>query len=113
MLQQYKSPRFYNTLRQCGFTTLTHPAIWYGMSLILGGCEVTPFELAGVYSSFARMYLHQSINKGKWNDKDWFMPKYYIRNKEQETREEEESGNQQSNTNPYLIIHPSGIHSMQ
>ncbi len=76
MLQQYKSPRFYSQLKGCGFTTLTHPADWYGMSLILGGCEVTPYELAGVYSSFARMYLHQSINKGKWNEKDWFMPKY-------------------------------------
>ena len=77
MLQQYKSPRFYSVLKDCGFTTLHHPADWYGMSLILGGCEVTPYELAGVYSSFARMYLHQSINKGKWNEQDWFMPKYY------------------------------------
>ena len=76
MLQQYKSPRFYSVLKSCGFTTLTHPADWYGMSLILGGCEVTPYELAGVYSSFARMYLHQSINKGRWNEKDWFMPGY-------------------------------------
>ncbi len=89
MLQQYKSPRFYSVLKQCGFTTLTRPADFYGMSLILGGCEVTPYELAGVYSSFARMYLHQSINKGKWNDEDWFMPNYYIeekRDKQQESR---------------------------
>lgn len=78
MLQQYKSPRFYNQLKSCGFTTLTKPASWYGMSLILGGCEVTPYELAGVYSSFARMYLHQSANKGKWNEKDWFMPGYKL-----------------------------------
>ena len=76
MLQQYKYQRFYNVLQQCGFTTLTQPAGFYGMSLILGGCEVTPFELAGVYSSMARMYLHQRENKGAWNSGDWFMPKY-------------------------------------
>jgi len=76
MLQQYKYQRFYNVLQQCGFTTLTQPAGFYGMSLILGGCEVTPFELAGVYSSMARMYLHQRKNKGAWNSGDWFMPKY-------------------------------------
>jgi len=76
MLQQYKYQRFYNVLKQCGFSTLSQPADFYGMSLILGGCEVTPFELAGVYSSMARMYLHQRTNKGEWNNADWFMPKY-------------------------------------
>lgn len=76
MLQQYKYSRFYNVLKQCGLTTLTRPADFYGMSLILGGCEVTPYELAGVYSSMARMYLHETKNKGKWNSDDWFMPGY-------------------------------------
>ncbi len=76
MLQQYKPQKFYSVLKSCGFTTLHHPAGWYGMSLILGGCEVTPYELAGVYSSLARMYLHQSINKNKQKADDWFMPTY-------------------------------------
>ena len=76
MLQQYRYQRFYNVLQQCGFTTLNHPADFYGMSLILGGCEISPYELCGVYASMARMYLHQKQNKGKWNTGDWFMPKY-------------------------------------
>lgn len=76
LLQQYKYSRFYHVLKECGLTTLTHPADFYGMSLILGGCEVTPYELAGVYSSMARMYLHENKNKGKWNQNDWFMPRY-------------------------------------
>jgi penicillin-binding protein 1C len=46
--------------------------------LILGGCEISPFELAGVYSSMARMYLHQRKNKGEWNSNDWFMPHYKL-----------------------------------
>ncbi|CAN5254377.1 penicillin-binding protein 1C [soil metagenome] len=76
MLMQYKYQRFYDVLKQCGFTTLNHPADFYGMSLILGGCEISPYEMAGVYSSMARMYNHQSSNKGEWNSNDWFMPKY-------------------------------------
>ncbi len=77
MLQQYKSQRFYDVLKQCGFTTLSKPAEYYGMSLILGGCEISPYELAGVYSSAMRMYRNQARNKGKWNGNDWFMPKYF------------------------------------
>jgi penicillin-binding protein 1C len=76
MLQQYKYQRFYDVLHQCGFTTLTKPADFYGLSLILGGCEVTPWELAGVYSSMARAYNHQRINNGRFDRKDWRMPTY-------------------------------------
>lgn len=76
MLMQYKYQRFYDVLKQCGFTTLNNPANFYGMSLILGGCEISPYELAGVYSSMARMYDHQRKNNGKWNEDDWHMPLY-------------------------------------
>lgn len=76
MLQQFKYQHFYDVLKQCGFTTLNKPADFYGMSLILGGCEISPFELCGVYSSMARMYNHQIKNNGAWNSKDWFMPEY-------------------------------------
>lgn len=76
MLQQYKYQRFYDRLKQLGFTSLIRNADAYGMSLVLGGCEISPFELAGVYSSMARMYLHEKKNKGEWNTKDWFMPVY-------------------------------------
>jgi len=78
MLQQYKYQRFYDRLKQLGFTSLNRTADDYGMSLILGGCEISPYEMAGVYSSMARMYLHQRKNKGEWNGKDWFMPGYRV-----------------------------------
>lgn len=76
MLQQFKYQKFYDVLQRCGITTVNKPADFYGMSMILGGCEINPFELAGVYSSMARMYLHQAKNKNKWNKQDWFMPNY-------------------------------------
>ena len=81
MLQQYKYHRFYDVLKWCGFTTITQPADHYGLSLILGGCEVTPWQLAGVYSSLARSYLHQRQNNGKVNKADWQMPVYINQSK--------------------------------
>lgn len=76
MLQQYKYQKFYDVLQRCGFTTVQQPADFYGMSLILGGCEISPYELAGVYSSMARMYNHEQANKEQWNTAQWFMPAY-------------------------------------
>ncbi len=98
MLQQYRFQRFYNVLQQCGFSTLNHPAGFYGMSLILGGCEISPYELCGVYSSMARMYLHQKQNKGKWNADDWFMPKYSHEPRAMRYGQKPATGNRQPET---------------
>ncbi|WP_246022643.1 penicillin-binding protein 1C [Filimonas effusa] len=111
MLQQYKYPRFYNVLKQCGITTLSHPADFYGMSLILGGCEVTPFELAGVYSSMARMYKHAAKNKGKWNSADWFMPKIDGRTTgDQAAEPEKEKTNEERANEGSLFDYPALWH---
>ena len=76
MLQQYKYQRFYETLQQCGITTLNNHADFYGLSLILGGCEVTMWDLAGVYASMARTLNHQTKNHGKIDTKDFHPPSY-------------------------------------
>lgn len=88
MLQQYRYPRFYDMLKQYGFTTLHQPADHYGMSLILGGCEIKPFELCGVYASLARMYLHQQEDKGVWNQQRWFMPLFIKQDNKTNTSEQ-------------------------
>ena len=77
LLQQYKYQRFYETLQQCGFTTLNRSADTYGLSLILGGCEVTMWDIAGVYASMARTLNHQTKNNGKLDIND-FHPANYI-----------------------------------
>ncbi len=64
LLQQYKYQRFYEVLKQCGINTLNRPADSYGLSLILGGSEVTMWDLAGVYASMARTLNHQNKNNG-------------------------------------------------
>ncbi len=76
LLQQYKYPRFYELLQQYGITTLKNPADFYGLSLILGGCEVTMWDLAGLYASLARIVNHQERNKGIVQTADVHPPRY-------------------------------------
>jgi penicillin-binding protein 1C len=78
LLQQYKYQRFYETLQQCGITTLNRSADTYGLSLILGGCEVTMWDLAGVYASMARALNHQTKNEGNLNANDFHPPNYNL-----------------------------------
>lgn len=76
MLRDYKYPRFYDLLKKTGVSTLSHPADHYGLSLILGGCEVTPWDLAGAYAGMARTLNHANKNKGKVLLSDFQTPIY-------------------------------------
>lgn len=76
MLQQYKYQRFYETLKQSGISTLNRSAGTYGLSLVLGGCEVTMWDMAGMYASMARTLNHQTKNKGVADPKDFHAPNY-------------------------------------
>jgi penicillin-binding protein 1C len=80
LLQQYKYQRFYETLQQCGITTLNRTADTYGLSLILGGCEVKAWDMAGAYASMARALNHQAKNKGIIDSRDFHPPNYILNN---------------------------------
>ncbi len=45
----------YEFMRRAGVSTLPHPKEYYGLPLILGGCEVTLLELTSMYSGFANL----------------------------------------------------------
>ena len=53
MLEQYGAPRFLELLRSLGFTTINRDADHYGLSLILGGAEITLEALVGAYRDMA------------------------------------------------------------
>jgi penicillin-binding protein 1C len=76
MLQQYKYERFYDKLKKLGFTTLNQPADHYGLSLILGGSEVTMWDLAKSYLGMARTLNHFNDYQGKYNPHDYDAPIY-------------------------------------
>lgn len=44
-----------NLFKTLGFSHLTQDESFYGDSLVLGGCEVTPFELAQGYTALSRL----------------------------------------------------------
>lgn len=76
MLQNYKYQRFYDQLKRLGFSTLNRPADHYGLSLILGGSEVTMWDLAKTYMGMARTLNHFNDYKGKYNPHDYDAPSY-------------------------------------
>lgn len=53
LLQQYGLNLFHDQLHLLGFTSIKKPPDHYGLSLILGGAEISAWELAKVYSNLA------------------------------------------------------------
>jgi len=90
MLQQYRYERFHSFLKTTGIKTLNQPPDFYGLSLILGGCETTMWQLSGVYASMARSLNHFNKNKPKYSIKDWYEPVY--QSKDQAYTEQEDNG---------------------
>ena len=76
ILQQYRYQRFYDVLNQLGFTTLNQPADFYGMSLILGGCEISLMNYAVCIAAWQECICISKKIKANGIDDDWFMPKY-------------------------------------
>ena len=85
-LQRYQYPRFYGLLKDCGIRTLDHEADHYGLSLILGGAEVSMWDLGGMYAGLARSYLHESGNGGKIMSDAFHAPVYKATSKVQTPR---------------------------
>src|SRR5690606_31358372 len=76
MLHQYKYQRFHPFLKSIGIGTLNRPADFYGLSMILGGCAVTPWQLAGAYASMARTLNHYERYNADYNPADYHEPFY-------------------------------------
>ncbi|KIO75388.1 penicillin-binding protein [Pedobacter lusitanus] len=89
LLQTYKYPRFYDQLKKMGFSTLSQPADHYGLSLILGGSEVTMWDLAKTYMGMARSLNHYNDYHGYYNPHDYDAPGY-IKQKPDEKPDENE-----------------------
>jgi penicillin-binding protein 1C len=69
MLQIYGVNTFLYQLRKIGFKTISKPASHYGLSLILGGAEVTPWDVASVYASMGRSLI-SFTKRRRYNPED-------------------------------------------
>jgi len=54
-LREYGIPRFENRLRQWGLTTIDRSPDDYGLTLVLGGAEGRPIEIAALYAKLAQL----------------------------------------------------------
>lgn len=79
LLREYGYGRFHFMLRRMGITTLTQPADHYGLSLILGGCGTSLWELCGVYASMARILNQYTANSSRYDPSAWFMSTFAVR----------------------------------
>jgi penicillin-binding protein 1C len=61
LLEQIGGDRLLATLRQTGLRSLTDTAEHYGLTLTLGGCEVSLLELAEAYATLARLGVHRRL----------------------------------------------------
>ncbi|MDL2297453.1 penicillin-binding protein 1C [Bacteroidales bacterium OttesenSCG-928-B11] len=69
LLRDYGVAKFYDFLKQAGFTTLTRPSAHYGLSLILGGAEAMPWEVATIYAEMARSLRGLEPTKSQINNR--------------------------------------------
>lgn len=82
MLQNFGIERLHYNLKKLGMTTLNKPSSHYGLSLILGGCEGSLYEVSGIYASMARSLNNYFKRNSKYTQSDYFPPKYLYTNNE-------------------------------
>lgn len=87
MLQDYGVNRFLDFLHRVGITGMQYTSDHYGLSLILGGAEVSLWELADIYSSFARVLNRYNEHEFQYSQSDWKQIHY----NQKESREPEQS----------------------
>ncbi|MCL2219037.1 MAG: penicillin-binding protein 1C [Chitinispirillia bacterium] len=71
MLRQYGVPKFLADLRETGFSTFKFPADHYGLTLILGGGEVTLWETSLAYLRMAQSVVFNTREQQRSNRLDW------------------------------------------
>jgi len=70
-LDQYGVVRLYNVLQGLGFTTINKTPEYYGLSLILGGAEVSLWETVSAYASMGRSLLSYPSNEYQYLADDY------------------------------------------
>ncbi|MDR2040026.1 MAG: penicillin-binding protein 1C [Bacteroidales bacterium] len=70
MLQSHGIEKFHLLLRNLGMTTLTQPAEYYGLTLILGGAEGTLWDITGMYARLSRILKHYTERSGMYDPAD-------------------------------------------
>ena len=79
LLYDYGVERFHLLLRKMGFSTIVYAPSHYGLSLILGGAEVTLWDAANAYAAMARTVNRFASRSGKYSLADWQKPFFNLK----------------------------------
>lgn len=71
LLRQYGGEKFLKKLSEAGISTLNKGFDHYGLSLILGGGEVTLWDLTGSYASMGRTLIHYTSENSRYRISDF------------------------------------------
>jgi penicillin-binding protein 1C len=80
MLRSYGLEKFYYKLEDIGMTSLDYHPDHYGLSLILGGCEGSLWEVSCIYASMARTLLNYEKLGFQYNKND-YAEAHYLENR--------------------------------
>lgn len=80
MLQTYGLNKFHHQIAQIGLTSIDKSSGYYGLSLILGGAEVTLWELSSAYASMARMLVEYTDGESEYFSNNYHPANFYRNN---------------------------------
>jgi penicillin-binding protein 1C len=78
MLQAYGLEKFHSRLQSLGFSSINQPPGHYGLTLILGGAEVTLWDLCRVYAGMAGSLNHIRANEYRYDPGEYLSPSYLV-----------------------------------
>lgn len=78
MLRSYGLQRFYNQLQKMKLTQMTHPADYYGLSLILGGAESSLWEVTKIYAALGSTLQFYTQNSSQYRSNEFVDPIYIL-----------------------------------
>ena len=67
MLKKYSLSKFHFLVQKLGLKTIDKAPLHYGLSLILGGAEVSLWDICGAYASLSRTLVHHTEGTGYYN----------------------------------------------
>ncbi len=100
LLYDYGVDKFQNRLQHMGMTTLHRAPADYGLTLILGGAEVSLLDLGTMYSGMGRMLTEYQSDQDNY-PRDPFEPISYKPNRE----------SSEETARAYLPLQPGGVYS--
>lgn len=103
MLQQYGGEKFIDILHKLNITSVDKSSDYYGLSLILGGCEASLWQLCGAYASITRCLYNYVENGNQYSNSDFHLPNFYYK-KDSELKKEFKSHNFLSSSAIYLTL---------